>query len=99
MLAAKDKLSPPNVPEKKISDILYIYFDFPTKAESGIPFAIPFPKHDKSGVILKYFWAPPSENLNPVMISSKINKILFFLTKLVTPYSNLFSAQQNSLVQ
>ena len=48
-----DKLSPPNVDEKKILSILHIYLLLPTIAEIGIPLPIPFPIVAKSGVTLK----------------------------------------------
>ena len=91
ILAARERLSPPKVPEKKISFILFIYFFFPTKADNGIPFAIPFPKQDKSGVTPKYFCAPPRENLKPVIISSNIKIILFFLNKSCNSLNQSFS--------
>ena len=45
--------------------------------EEGIPFAMPFAKVAISGTTLKNSCPPPSDNLNPVKISSKINNELF----------------------
>ena len=48
-----------------------IYF-FPTSAEIGIPFAIPFENADKSGLTPVFPWTLLSKYLKPQTTSSKI---------------------------
>ena len=52
LAAAKDKSSPPNVPETKTFSISSIISFLPTTAASGNPLAIPLPNVAKSGVTL-----------------------------------------------
>ena len=77
-------ISPPNVPEKKISSTRVITSLFPDNTDKGKPFAIPFPKTVKSGVRLNNSCAPPLAYLNPVIISSRINSAPFCLVTLST---------------
>jgi glutamate-1-semialdehyde aminotransferase len=73
LAAAKESVSPPNVPEKKISSILSIISLLPSTADNGIPLAKPFPNVAKSGITPNNSCAPPIENLQPVIVSSKIS--------------------------
>ena len=63
LAAARDKVSPKNVPEKT-SLTVFINFLRPANTDRGYPFAIPFPNVVKSGLILKIDCAPFSEYLN-----------------------------------
>ena len=55
----------------------------------GNPFPNAFAKQHKSGVTLKYFCAPPNENLNPVTTSSKISRASFLCANFLTFSKNL----------
>ena len=77
LYAASDKVSPPNVNEKKISSINRIISRRPAIADSGNPLASPFPKVAKSWVMSNNSCAPPFENRKPVITSSNIKTALF----------------------